>query len=402
VGYSPRDVVFGHSVDRPNTIEGASTNRLDIQVLTDIESISGLRDEWEALRLRSLEPTPFAGPGWQLAWWEAFSERDWMPRLVTARNHGRLSGLVPLVIVQDIRMGSRCAVLRLWENPISNRSHFLLDEDDIQQGSAALVEAILHHPMLTWNIADLQSLSLDGRATSAVVEALARRQVPYGVDQGHDSPFRDLPDDWPTLFSGLSKSFRKTLRRVESRASREGLTVRHSSRLSGLSPALEVSRTTWQYAAGTAIVSSPATQRFYENMVRGAEGSGTLRISTLWKEETPIAFEINLFDAGVAYNLKGGFDPAYSGLSPGLVLRQRVLQDAIESGIVQFDFLGTADRHKLHWTSTTRRHGSLFVVRAGFRWRLYHLIRYSAKSVLERRAPWVLTAKRRLQALVRH
>jgi CelD/BcsL family acetyltransferase involved in cellulose biosynthesis len=374
---------------------------MDVQVLMDIESISELRDEWEALRGRSLEPTPFAGPDWQLAWWEAFSERDWMPRLVAVRNDGRLSGLAPLVIVQEVRMGSRCAVLRLWENPTSNRSHFLLDAADVQQASAALVDAILHHPLLTWNIANLQSLSLDGPATSAVLEALARRQVPYGVDQGHDSPFRDLPEDWPTLFSGLSKSFRKTLRRVESRASREGLTVRHLSRQSALSAALEVSRKTWQYAAGTAIASSPVTQRFYEDVVGAADDSGTLRIATLWKDGTPIAFELNLFDAGVAYNLKGGFDPRYSGLSPGLVLRQWVLQDAIESGIVQFDFLGTADKHKLHWTSATRRHGRLFLVRSGLRWRLYYLIRYSAKSALEGHAPWVLAAKRRLQALLR-
>jgi CelD/BcsL family acetyltransferase involved in cellulose biosynthesis len=53
--------------------------------------------------------------------------------------------------------------------------------------------------------------------------------------------------------------------------------------------------------------------------------------------------------------LKSGFDERRAGDSPGLVLVGEELRRSIEEGLHEYDFLGTAQAHKLRWGAVTRR-----------------------------------------------
>jgi CelD/BcsL family acetyltransferase involved in cellulose biosynthesis len=50
--------------------------------------------EWRALWQRVSEATPFQSPEWLLSWWRFFGNKA--PLVLTAREHGRLIGVLPL------------------------------------------------------------------------------------------------------------------------------------------------------------------------------------------------------------------------------------------------------------------------------------------------------------------
>ncbi|MCJ7726841.1 MAG: GNAT family N-acetyltransferase, partial [Acidimicrobiia bacterium] len=68
------------------------------------------------------------------------------------------------------------------------------------------------------------------------------------------------------------------------------------------------------------------------------------------------AFELNLLRAGAAVNLKLGYRESAGEMSPGLVLRGRVIDSLIEEGAGTFDLLGHDEPYKLHWTDRTVEH----------------------------------------------
>ena len=56
------------------------------------DAIDPLAAEWDLLADRT-GAQPFARPGWFAAWWAAFGTGDLV--VVTARRHGRLTGVLP-------------------------------------------------------------------------------------------------------------------------------------------------------------------------------------------------------------------------------------------------------------------------------------------------------------------
>ena len=73
------------------------------------------------------------------------------------------------------------------------------------------------------------------------------------------------------------------------------------------------------------------------------------------------------------------------------------MRRAIDRGAREFDFLGTAEAYKMHWTDTVRPHGTITAVRRGVRPHLQWWSSSVAKPWLQSHAPWVVRLKRLAQ-----
>jgi len=217
------------------------------------------------------------------------------------------------------------------------------------------------------------------------------------VVEGHASPYRDLPKSCELLQQSLSASFKKSLRRKINKADRANTCVEFASDPRRLADALDISQDTWQHEEGTGIGSSRAVKKFYERIAKRFGESGKLQLAFLSVGGGPIAFELNLTVARTVYNLKVGYRTEYGHLSPGIVLRHHALCHAIEQGYEEFDFLGASEGYKMHWASGVQRLGNVFFVHRRNYWWLPYLFRYASKPLIEKRLPWMLHAKQRLQ-----
>jgi CelD/BcsL family acetyltransferase involved in cellulose biosynthesis len=97
-----------------------------------------------------------------------------------------------------------------------------------------------------------------------------------------------------------------------------------------------------------------------------------------------IAFDYSLQYKNKHYVLKPGYDPEFAPLSPYNLLCYMKLQDAFESGLSEYDFLGMKDDWKLDWTGTTRTHLWLYIFSDRLRTTLLHYAKFRLMPKLTR------------------
>jgi CelD/BcsL family acetyltransferase involved in cellulose biosynthesis len=223
------------------------------------------------------------------------------------------------------------------------------------------------------------------------LEILADRSQAFGIEDGLRSPYLRLPATWADLKEGLGRSFRKTLDRKLRKAGRFGASLRVRFVTDpDLREAFDVATRTWQHAGGTSIASTARLRQFYGEL---AAARRWLQLAILELDGKPIAFEYNLLYERVVYNLKLGYQPQFAALSPGLVLQASVLQNAVEDGVRQYDFLGSDEDYKLHWSRTVRVHRRVVVFNHQVVLRVAHLVRWRVRPYLRVHLPLLVAFK---------
>jgi CelD/BcsL family acetyltransferase involved in cellulose biosynthesis len=117
----------------------------------------------------------------------------------------------------------------------------------------------------------------------------------------------------------------------------------------------------WAHGENSAISSTLQLQNFYTDLAKVMNEKGWFNCELLSLSGKPIAFEYNLHCDKKSYNLKVGYDKAFSKYSPGMLLKYRVLQEEYCIGTHEYDFLGDVDPYKLRWANGNRTHLKLFI-----------------------------------------
>jgi CelD/BcsL family acetyltransferase involved in cellulose biosynthesis len=112
----------------------------------------------------------------------------------------------------------------------------------------------------------------------------------------------------------------------------------------------------WKGAAGTAILSSPATTAFYRRVAEAFHARDALRVSTITLDGRLAAFDLCLLVDGRLYLLKTGFDESFRKLAPGLVLRLSVIERCFELGLRAHELLGDQAEWKAKFATSERPH----------------------------------------------
>ena len=319
---------------------------MQIEVITSLSDAEALRPEWEALLADAVKPSVFLTPEWLLTWWIAYGS-DLDMYMIVVRDGGRLVGLFPMAFSGSGLQG--------WSNDYTDRFGPI-----VARNGREAVEAGARHLVTVarpWPVMNLLPLAKDSPATQWLTDALEAVGAGNRVTTWFRSPIIDLPADGSALSEHLSGSFRGTLRRKTKTADGMGVTAEIRTDAAALSEALDVASDTWAHREGTAIGSTGMNRRFYEGLASAAAGRGWLRIGLLRDAGgRAIAFELNLLRGGGAVNLKLGYRESAGEMSPGLVLRGRVIDALVEEGAETFDLLGSDESYKMHWTDRTVEH----------------------------------------------
>jgi CelD/BcsL family acetyltransferase involved in cellulose biosynthesis len=173
------------------------------------------------------------------------------------------------------------------------------------------------------------------------------------------SPWVDTSGDRAAWESGLNRKRLKEVsrrrRKLEAKGTLSFSVERGEERLAPLlDEGFRVESSGWKDAEGTAILSSPATERFYREIAEWAEERGWLRLAFLRLDDRPIAFQLLLEHQRRLLYVKGGYDRELASFGPGQLMAQAVISDAFARGLESFEFLGSDESWKLDWTSTCR------------------------------------------------
>lgn len=330
--------------------------------------IDAIVPEWAALCAEGPCDDPFYSPAWVAAYFAAFDPQASIT-LITVRKHGALRAVLPLT-ERSIGVGPfRLRWLRTAANSHFPRFDVVHGASDREPVTKALWEFFLTWP--GWDIVQFESAPDPG---------VAWRLLDLAGEDGHRirhhrpdaSPYvdvtrypRGVDEIITTQPSNLRSQTRRSLKRLRGKGEIEYQIVGSGNSPDEIQAAADafyrLEASGWKGEAGTAILSDPATKAFYDLVVADARKAGSLVICLLRCDGDLVAAGLKLRWNTTLYELKAGYNEAYSKWSPGHLAKVHTLDAAPDLGVDVLDNCGRADPHKLVWTDLARPFATCFV-----------------------------------------
>ncbi len=342
------DMVNAH-VDVYETVvaerEANGAASLSCSVLTRVDDLEALRDEWEAL----LRPDQFfLGPTWVLTWLRWSQAR---PCVAVARDgRGTLVGLLPLA--WNGRALEFCGQ-RLGADHLDVVASLGRGPD----AAAALLRAL---DGLKWKRLDLRHVSEDGVLRLALHDA--RGAVRFGERFATRCYYVEAPDGWDAYLDAhfTSKPRTRLVRGVENFLSREGAHVERVTAPDDCAGAMErlfaLHASRAESAGRRSTFAGKARRAFHETLAKTLAEKGRLHCVFLTVAGKDIAVDYGFVWQGKVYGFQSGMRPDAETENPGTVLGTIVLQDdTFGAGRREYDFLDGDEAYKARWATGERR-----------------------------------------------
>jgi CelD/BcsL family acetyltransferase involved in cellulose biosynthesis len=330
--------------------------------VADLAQLGSLEPEWRDLAVR--RGNGFVTPEWFGAWARHYGEEQ-MPFVPVLRGpDGALRGLLPLALPRS----GHPRVCRIAGSNLGDRFHPVCEPDAEAEVAAAAGEALAEAPE-PWSVISLEHVQVDEPWVEALGDATGRR-LSTRRRIAAPLPLIDIAahESWDAYLATRSSNFRQQVRRFARRADREAeLRIRRTDSAAGLEADMqtffELHDMRFTERGGSSI-SAQRARSFHLDFAAAALEQGWLRLWHLELDGKPAAawYGWRLGERYSYYN--SGFDPAFSSLSPGLVLISAVIESAFEEGASEFDFLLGEESYKYRFAERERTVSDVTLARA--------------------------------------
>jgi CelD/BcsL family acetyltransferase involved in cellulose biosynthesis len=321
-----------------------------LKTFEDLDGLADVEEQWR--RLAEARGNAFLSPDWFRCWFAEYSESGEPLVAALVGQDGSCRGLIPLALARS----GRPRVCRLAGANLGDCFRPVAAEGDDREVASAAGEA-LGGISDRWGVIALDHVE----EAEAWVESLAEGtglRLKGRSREASGLPWIDLASygDWEGYLASRTSHLRKRLRQLDRRLDRDhDVSVRRTESPETLEADIDtlfdLHDRRWQDESSLA---SPRARSFHRAFAAAALERGWLRLWFLELDEEPVAswYGWRLGDRYSFYN--GGFDPAHSKLSPGMVLLARVLESAFEEGARTFDFLLGDESYKSRFADETR------------------------------------------------
>jgi CelD/BcsL family acetyltransferase involved in cellulose biosynthesis len=325
---------------------------MEIEEVDDVAGLAWIEADWRAVFDASETVTPFQSWEWISAWWRhCGGGRPWV---LVARENGRAVGLLPLVVTRY--RGTPLRQVRFLGAPLSDYQDVICAGPD----ASRLVPRFFAHLAARcerWDLADLNDLRAGGPVPEAGSDGL-RRELGFH----RFCPVIRLEPTWEAYAKRLNKSVRTNALNRRRKLERELGAVLEAATAETLDADLEalfrLHNTRWRRRGAMGAFSDPRVQAFHRDVARDFLARGWLRLYLLRAGGVTRGALYCFSHNRRVYDYLGGFEPELSRYSPGVVLLQHAIAEAIKEGVTAFDLLRGDEGYKYAWraedTSTVR------------------------------------------------
>ncbi len=322
---------------------------MEITIYTETTAFDTLRQEWDGLLERSVNPPFFMRYSYQRTWWQYLGNDDLV--LIAVRNEaGQLVGLAPLY--GSINAAGQRELSFVGCVDISDYLDLLVDRDYVEPVHQALLDCLASADGPVWDKLYLCSLSQQSITPTRLAEAARARGWQATVTQQEVCPVITLPESWDDYLAGLDKKQRHEIRRKIRKIEREAQTRWYviDSEV-GLTEAMDEFIDLHQKSTqDKEDFWSDNLIQFFKAVAIELAKAGWLKLYFIEvdgvKAAAMLCFDYN--DEFLLYN--SGYDPnLFAHLSPGNVLTAYTIEDAIRLGRRRYDFLRGDEVYKFRF-----------------------------------------------------
>lgn len=243
----------------------------------------------------------------------------------------------------------------------------------------AVAGALLEHALIADRRWDLFTLGVVAGADSERIlcEFADTHGLQTEILQEEVCPYIDFPESWEAYLKSVSRKFRYNVRNREKKLRAAGdvelrCITGADECADFLDTMLDIDRHSWKEEAGTSMTQRPEQAIYHRRIAPLCAEQGLLRCYLLMLDGEAIAYLFGMLDGTIYYNLKSSYREQHRQLSPGVVLKAMIMRELIEQGLRTWDFVGTAEPHKLQWSKDTYTLRRYAVFNRTLRGRLLH------------------------------
>jgi CelD/BcsL family acetyltransferase involved in cellulose biosynthesis len=345
--------------------------RLSLTTVTDEDTLSLLKDEWNGLLSQSRSDTVFLTWEWLEAWWQCFRHQEELWLLLIKSPQGQLVGIAPFCRVRERAFGRRALKCVRFIGDRFAGSEYL--DFIIRQGwEERVLEAIFQYLAKRQGYWDILRLNLLP-ATSVARPFLAR----WSENARHRLRAESivcssvpLPGTWDSYLKTLRPRFRTSLRSKTRNLNQDHeVTVLQSSDPEQLPTHLDVlfrlHQARWAEAGKPGSFKVDAKRKFYRLVGQRFCGKGWLRFYLLRVDGAMVAAQFGFAYNKVFFHLQEGTCLDNPAWSVGNVLRGHVIKQLIDQGFTEYDFLGGITFHKENWGAVPKYAFKIIIAKPG-------------------------------------
>jgi CelD/BcsL family acetyltransferase involved in cellulose biosynthesis len=351
---------------------------ISLDIVESLDGLLDLREEWDQLLERCSYRTPFYSPDWLNIWWTVFGS-GFRLRILVLRDGDRLVGVAPLMFSVEKRGPLRIRKLGSVLNYYTPKADFLLAE----QEEACLGQILEYCEGQSdhWDIVEFSYLPEDSGHADRLEALLESRGTPSLVRTSHESPYVRFEGGFEAYMKTRTRRFRRTLSNARNRLQKAGdhEFMVHRDGPEALDEHLEnvfsLTLRSWKGGAGTAIGAEEALKRFYGEVAACWQAKGGLELRLLKVNGVYVASMLSLIEQGRVYTLKTHYDTQYRKLSPGNLIFRSLVEDHLNQGVEEIDFLAVRQSYLHRWCTGYRRYFNIcmFKQKSPYSRLIYHL-----------------------------
>ena len=341
-----------------------------MKVITTKEEFAALEPVWNNLLEESGVDSIFLTYEWISSWLEVFGKEG---EMIILKGEGEdWKGIFPLFRrVRSLPLGKLRTISFIGE-PLSDRCDFIISGD-----RSKAIKAFLAYCRQNNNDCDilrLRQIPNDSLTARLLKKNLSDGKIKFNYRVCDRAPYIPLPPSWDDYFQTRSRSFKKKIRKYF-RAIREKGEIRIDQL--PLSPEtwdilLDISGRSPKFQRGVSFFSPPGMTEFMKILLPRMRESGLLKLTALYLNDRPIAYDIGFKYHDKIWSYESAFDREYAPAGVGHLLLTLLIEDAIKDNCREFDLLRGDETYKFSWAERHREHLEFTVYHPGLLPSLIH------------------------------
>lgn len=332
-------------------------SRVRTAVLSDTQAFASLQDSWQELLTNSAHNNLFLTWQWLFTWW-MHEHQGRTLHIVIVHLDDRLIGIAPLAIRGRAmrRLVPWRALEFLGSGSVgSDYLDLIVREGDEAEALAAIGAALAHCGLPL----EFARVSASGSHVATLLDQL-KAQGWYAVQRSTEvCPYIRLPDSFDAYLATLGSShrynFRRRLRQLRKNFDLQFDTVNSAADAGqALEELIVLHLQRWNDRGGSTAFHTTSLKNFHRELILRALGAGILRMYVLRLDGDFAGILYGFLHQRRFYYYQAAFDPRYDKFSVGLVTLGLGIEQSIEEGAAEFDFLHGDESYKFLWSIDVR------------------------------------------------
>lgn len=339
---------------------------LTVEKITTREEFHRLGPVWNSSLERSAANTLTLTWEWLSTWWDVFGEGRELYTLVV-RDSEEIIAIAPLLRRTVQHYGlipfRRLEFLASGEDEADEICSEYLDFILLRGREEQALETIfayLQEREEDWDEILLTDIAGESKSLPVLKRLCEWKGFKLEELRNETCIYVNLPSQWQTLIESVSPTFRQRIKKDRRLISNINANLRIIDGAEGFEESfralVRLHQLRWISRGEPGVFSSSKFSRFHEMLAPRALSKGWIRLFVLSVDEKPMAALYDFVYGNKMYYYQSGFDIEDSPIrSPGLLIRSYAIENAIESGLYECDFLkGDISGYKAGWRGQTR------------------------------------------------